>query len=266
MAGMLHTDTDRPRIAVLGLGEAGSNFANGLASLGLPVSGWDPAPRYPLHEHVQIAESNLAAAGVADIILSVNISRVAAAVVTEVMPVLGPHQVFVEMNTASPAHKQTLAAMVAPSGAAFVDLAIMAPVPPAGIFTPFWVSGPGAQPFQAALKPYGLQIEYLGEAVGMASTRKLLRSIVYKGFAAVICEALEAGRALELEPHVRTQISSLIGGQDELIDRFETGSKTHALRRNEEMHAVVEMITQAGLNPVMSRATRDYLFGLISHT
>lgn len=37
------------KVAVIGLGEAGSHFANDLAELGVEVSGWDPELRYQLH-------------------------------------------------------------------------------------------------------------------------------------------------------------------------------------------------------------------------
>ena len=45
-------------VAVLGLGEAGSRFANDLAERGVRVLGWDPAPRRELHPAVTLAASN----------------------------------------------------------------------------------------------------------------------------------------------------------------------------------------------------------------
>ena len=62
--------------------------------------------------------------------------------------------------------------------------------------------------------------------------------------AAVICEAIEAGKAFELEQYIREQISSVIGGNDALIDRFVEGSKIHAERRIHEMEAVVQMLEE----------------------
>ena len=99
--------------------------------------------------------------------------------------------------------------------------------------------------------------------IGDAATRKLLRSIVYKGMAAVICEAMEAGEAFGMETYIRGQISSLIGGNDELIDRFVEGSKTHAKRRKDEMEAVIEMLESKGIVPLVTMGTRNNLQKLI---
>lgn len=252
-------------IAILGLGEAGSRFANDLAALGVTVTGFDPAPapRYVLHPAVTLAISNAEAARHADIILSVNLSPAAETVALEVLPVLTANQFYAEMNTASPDTKQAVAAILAPSGAKVIDVAIMAPVPPKGILTPFLVSGPGAASFAEKLAPFGLDISTLTDEVGEAATRKLLRSIVYKGVAAVIGEAVAAGQAFGLEPYIREQIRSVIGGNDALIDRFLEGSKTHALRRSHEMEAVVSMLAHRDIDPIMSIATLESLENLI---
>jgi 3-hydroxyisobutyrate dehydrogenase-like beta-hydroxyacid dehydrogenase len=252
-------------IAILGLGEAGSRFANDLASLGVTVVGYDPAitAKRDLSPAVTLAGSNAEAARGADIILSVNLSAVAEAVATEVLPVLRPGQLYAEMNTASPDTKRRVEAIISPSGALAVDVAIMAPVPPKGILTPFLVSGPGAGAFADQLLPLGLAISVLSDQTGEAATRKLLRSIVYKGIAAVIGEAVEAGRSFGLEPYIREQILSVVGGNDALIDRFLEGSKTHALRRSHELEAVVDMLDVQHVDPVMSRATLTSLKNLI---
>lgn len=250
-------------VAILGLGEAGSRFANDLAAMGVTVTGYDPAPKRALHPAVQLATGNAEAVQGADIILSVNLSVVAETVAREVVPVLQPGQIYAEMNTASPDTKRAVAAIVQSSGALVVDVAIMAPVPPKGILTPFLVSGPGAAAFAEKLLPFGLAINVLSHDMGEAATRKLLRSIVYKGIAAVIGEAVEAGRAFGLEPYIREQIRSVIGGNDDLIDRFLEGSRTHALRRSHELEAVVAMLEAREMEPVMSRATLISLEHLI---
>ena len=64
--------------------------------------------------------------------------------------------------------------------------------------------------------------------------------------------------------YIRKQISSIIGGNDDLIDRFVEGSKTHALRRMHEMEAVIEMLEERNLDPIVTRATRDNLAKLMN--
>jgi len=251
------------KIAILGLGEAGSCFANNLAEMGVSVVGYDPVPLRTLHPSVHLAASNPEAVVESDIILSVNLASVGEQVATEVLPVLRRGQVFAEMNTASPQTKKRVEEIITPSGAEAVDVAIMAPVPPKGIKTPFLISGPGAFKFEKTLIPFGLDITIISGQVGEAATRKLLRSVVYKGFAAVIGEAVAAGEALGLEHYIREQIGSLIGGDNAIIDRFLEGSKTHALRRSHELDAVVAMLIDLKLEPVMSKATLKSLQNLI---
>ncbi|WP_425290711.1 NAD(P)-binding domain-containing protein [Spirosoma linguale] len=254
------------KIALLGLGEAGSSFANDLASLGVTVVGYDPALKRDLSPAVTLAYSNAEAVLNADVILSVNLSAVAETIAAEVLPVLRPGQLYAEMNTASPDTKRRVEAIISPSGAQVVDVAIMAPVPPKGILTPFLVSGPGADRFAELLLPLGMNISVVSDQTGEAATRKLLRSIVYKGIAAVIGEAVDAGRSFGLEPYIREQILSVVGGNDALIDRFLEGSKTHALRRSHELEAVVAMLGAQHVEPVMSRATLTSLENLIERT
>lgn len=266
MVGLLMTNTQTKttmnkqlHIAVLGVGEAGSIFANELVAMDIIVSCWDPMPKRKLNESVRFATSNLDAAKDADIILSVNLSSVSEQVAMEVLPVLNNKKIYAEMNTSSPQQKIAIEKLLQSSGVQFVDVAIMAPVPPKGIKTPFLISGNGAAMLKEQLNTYNLNIELLSNKTGDASTRKLLRSIVYKGVAAVICEAMEAGKAFELEQYIREQISSVIGGNDALIDRFVEGSKTHAERRIHEMEAVVQMLKEKKVQSVMSSATKQNL-------
>jgi len=53
-------------------------------------------------------------------------------------------------------------------------------------------SGGGAARYAGMLNPLGADIEVLDGPAGLAATRKLLRSVFYKGMAAAVVEALEA--------------------------------------------------------------------------
>ena len=251
---------DELRIAVLGLGEAGAHFANDLAEIGIKVTGYDPKPVRKLHPTIGVKESNSEAARNADIIFSANLSSVSIEIAEELVGVLQPHQFFCEMNTSGPEKKKVIARILAPSGVKVIDLAIMAPVPPKGILTPLLASGEYAAEFLELVKPLNLNISMVKNSqIGDAATRKLLRSIVYKGIAAVVCEAMEAGEAFGMENYIRGQISSLIGGNDDLIDRFVEGSKIHAVRRMHEMEAVMEMLENQGIEPIITKGTRNNL-------
>lgn len=252
--------SEKLTIAMLGLGEAGSHFANDLVNLGVKVIGYDPKPLRKLHPSIEVKVSNAEAVQEADIIFSANLSSVSEEIATEIASVLKPHQFFCEMNTSGPEKKQKIASILASSGVKMIDLAIMAPVPPKGIMTPLLASGEYAEGFLAKTQSLKLDISSIENSkIGDAATRKLLRSIVYKGIAAVVCEAVEAGEAFGMESYIRGQISSLIGGNNELIDRFVEGSKTHAIRRMHEMEAVIEMLTAKGIDPIVTKGTRSNL-------
>lgn len=249
-----------PSFAILGLGEAGSHFANDLAKMGVDVAGFDPNPIRKLNEKIILAKSNIEAVFNADIIFSANLSSVSIEIAEELVDVLLPHQFFCEMNTSGPEKKKRIAEIFKPSGVKMIDLAIMAPVPPNGIMTPLLASGEFAIDFLEKIKLLNLDIKVVENSkIGDAATRKLLRSIVYKGIAAVVCEAMEAGEAFGMQGYIRGQISSLIGGNNEIIDRFVEGSRTHAIRRMHEMEAVIEMMQEKGIEPIVTLASRNNL-------
>lgn len=257
-------NNEKLKVAILGLGEAGSHFANDLVKLGVEVTGFDPNPVRKLHENIILAKSNLEAVKKADIVFSANLSSVSIEIAEELKDVLKSHQFFCEMNTSGPEKKIKIAEILKNSGVKVIDLAIMAPVPPKGIMTPFLASGENAIEFLEKVKSLNLDLKQVENGkIGDAATRKLLRSIVYKGIAAVVCEAMEAGEAFGMESYIRGQIGSLIGGNDDLIDRFMEGSRTHALRRMHEMEAVIEMLEAKGLDPIVTRGTRNNLEKLI---
>jgi 3-hydroxyisobutyrate dehydrogenase-like beta-hydroxyacid dehydrogenase len=180
-----------------------------------------------------------------------------------VMPFLNKNQFYLEMNTAAPQLKKAVAEILRPSGVSFIDAAIMAPVPPKGIFTPLLLCGDNLELFLEKTKALKLNISTLHGKIGDAAAKKLLRSIVYKGVAAVICEAMEAAETMNETNYMRQQIKSIIGDDDTLIDRFIEGSKAHAERRMHEMEAVIEMLKNQEITTIMTTATKQNLQRLI---
>ncbi len=248
------------KIAVLGLGEVGSAFARDLLQQGIEVTGWDPEPK-DLPKGLNFAASNADAAKGADIILSANLASVATDIAKEVAAVLKAQQVFAEMNTTSPQLKKEVATIIASSGAKAVDVAIMAPVPPKGLATPVYVSGDGATAFSDAMTPLGMPVTLIEGEAGNAARHKLVRSIAYKGIAAVVIECIEAARELDMEDYARAQLASLIA-DPAMIDRFIAGSKKHAVRRQHEMEAVKELLDEIEVLPLTTEASIKRLIEL----
>lgn len=245
------------RFAILGLGEAGGALAADLIDRGALVFGWDPEPRN-IPRGVRFTADNPEAVSQAEIILSVNWASVSIEVASEILPVLRPHQLYADLNTASPKTKQQIAELLHPSGALFADVAIMAPVLPRGIGTPTMVSGLGAKKFQQLMAPYGMPVAIVDDQAGSAATRKLLRSVFYKGVAAVIIEAQEAAKQLDCEGWIREQMLTIIP-EEQFIERMINGSHLHAQRRIHEMAAVSDMLREIGVTPYTSEAAVQWL-------
>jgi 3-hydroxyisobutyrate dehydrogenase-like beta-hydroxyacid dehydrogenase len=240
-------------IAILGIGEAGGTLARDLLAKGVPVQGWDPEP-YMIPDGLDFAASNPAAVSGADIVLSVNWASVALEVATEVAPVLQPGQLYADLNTSAPQLKRDIAPIIEQTGALFVDAALMDPVPPKGLGTQVYASGSGAKLFAEKMSSLGMPVTYLDLEPGNAATHKLVRSIMYKGVAAVIMECLEAAEALSMTDYARAQMLKIIYDEP-MIDRFVNGSIKHAKRRVDEMEAVVQMLNSIGVSSFTSEAS-----------
>lgn len=246
-------------VAVLGLGEAGGAIARDLVEAGAAVRAYDPAVPAP-STMVQAADEADAAAG-ADLVLSVNSSKAA---VDALRVGVARARVWADMNTASPGLKRRLADIAAEHSVAFADIAIMAPVPGRGLRTPLLTSGPAAPGVAELLTPLGASVTVLDGPPGLAAERKLLRSVFFKGLAAAVVEALEAGRAAGCEDWLRDNITEeLTRAGESTVERLVTGTHRHAVRRADEMAAATDMLTELGVEPTMTSATRDFLTRLI---
>lgn len=248
-------------VAVLGLGEAGSAIAGDLAGAGATVRGFDPVATAP--QGVQAAGDAGDAVSGSALVLSVNAAAVAVEVAKSAAGALGPGQVYADLNSGGPALKRAVAEVVEPTGAAFADVALMAPVPGRGLTTPALVSGPGANDFAERLAPLGMPIEVLGPEPGAAAARKLLRSVFMKGLAAACIESVRAARAAGCEEWLHAEIAEVLAGADgDLLDRLLTGSERHAARRIHEVQDARELLAELGVQARVSEAAEGWLVAL----
>ncbi|WP_138732225.1 NAD(P)-dependent oxidoreductase [Modestobacter excelsi] len=245
------------RVALLGLGEAGAAIGRDLVTAGADVRGYDPV--VPAVAGVAVRTGEADAVRDADLVLSANSSHDALTALTNALPGLRPGTIWADLNTAAPGVKVALAE-AAGSGVDVVDVALMAPVPGKGLRTPMLVSGPAAGRFAELMTPLGAQVTVQPGPVGEAISRKLLRSVFYKGLAAAVVEALAAGDAAGCGDWLRGNISAeLAGFDDRTIDRLVEGTHRHARRRADEMAAATEQLTELGVQPRIAAAARDLL-------
>jgi 3-hydroxyisobutyrate dehydrogenase-like beta-hydroxyacid dehydrogenase len=242
-------------IGILGLGEAGGAIASDLRAAGASVRGFDPDPA----TKPDAPDTEAAVAG-AQLVLSLTTAAEALTAARAAARALRRGQVYADANTSGAALKRAVAEVVEPAGAVFADVALMAPVPGRGISTPALASGSGAAAAAEILRPLGMPVTVLDAEPGAAATRKLLRSVAWKGTAAVVCEALAAARAAGLEDWMRGELLGLLSSADEgTLARMEDGSRRHAVRRAHEMQEVGALLRELGVTPHMSDAARAQL-------
>ncbi len=250
------------RVAVLGFGEAGTEFARDLAAHGADVRGFDPKVSAP--QGVRECSSDADAVRGVDLVFSLTTAHEAEFALLQSLSGLTPGAVWAEANTGTPAAKVRLAELAAEARVDLVDVAIMAPVPGRGIRVPMQVSGSAAARFVDMMNGIEVAIDLVPGPVGVASSRKLLRSVVYKGLAAAVVEGLAGAEAAGCADWFRDHIAAEFRSFDEdTLDRLITGTHAHAARRAEEMGAAAQQLTELGVTPHIAAAARDALQDIV---
>ena len=251
------------RIAVLGLGEAGGEIARDLVAAGADVRGYDP--KVTPDDGILARDDEADAVRDAELVLSANSSHDALTALTHARPGLRPGTVWADLNTASPGVKVSLVEAAGPD-VAVADVALMSPVPGKGLRTPMLVSGDAgdaAVRYAALLRPLGAQVTVQPGPAGAAISRKLLRSVFYKGLAAAVVEALEGAEAAGCADWLAANIAGELAGFDETaLDRLVDGTHRHARRRADEMAAAAEQLRELGVPPRAATAAHDLLAAL----
>jgi 3-hydroxyisobutyrate dehydrogenase-like beta-hydroxyacid dehydrogenase len=252
------------RVAVFGLGEAGGEIAADLAVAGVEVRGYDPRNVATPSGVIRCETAPHAVIG-AHIICALTASGDAVEAMRQAVDSIPTTSIYADFSTASAGLKQQLGATAFGIGVAFVDVALMSPVPGKGLRTPALASGTGAHRFVELFAGLGMPIEYSGEREGIAATRKLLRSVVIKGMAALMIESLRAAEAAGLADETWENLVAQFTAADEtFLRRIISGTGTHALRRLHEMEATEALLRELGVDPVMTTSTAESLRRLVA--
>ena len=245
------------RVAVIGLGEAGSLYATGFAAQGWTVTGFDPADNLTPTEVTRYQEVADAVRG-ADLVLSLTGGKAALRAATAVAPHLPKTALYADLNAGSAALKKQIATVItSESGAQFADVSVVGSVPTHGAQTPLVVSGDGAARAAELFGTIGAPVEDIAGEPGDAARRKLLRSSFMKGLGALIVESVAIGRAAGAENWVREQIASELSTGQSAVDRLYDGTVKHADRRATEADAAVSLADELGVRPVSATATAE---------
>jgi 3-hydroxyisobutyrate dehydrogenase-like beta-hydroxyacid dehydrogenase len=237
-------------LVFIGYGEAGQAFSHSPGARAFDI---DPS-RSTVGTLAELLDGAVA---VASVVTADSALEVAEAVAKEAIDGI------VYMNSVAPQTKQAAAAVIDAAGGLYVDVAVMAPVHPQRFATPLFLSGPHTEAGLTILRASGFtDARGVGDAVGRASTIKMLRSVMYKGMEALTAECLLAcERAGVTEEVMGTFKGSWMADADYRLDRM----LVHGSRRAAEMAEVAKTLTGLGVEPLMTAGTieRQARFGVL---
>ena len=255
-------------IGFVGFGEAAFHIASGLRQPGIgriaasDINTHTPGLGEKIRQRAQqtetrLVETNEELVRSSGIILSTVTSNQAAPAAEQNAPYLHSGLLYADLNSVSPALKQSIARTITASGARFVEIAMMTPVPPYGHRVPMLAGGDGAPQFVERMRAFGLNVEIVSEEVGVAAATKMFRSIIVKGMEALITECVLGASRYGAESRVFASLAESFPGINwpELADYMVGRVVVHGERRAREMEEVAETLRALDIDPIMAEAT-----------
>ena len=259
------------RLGFIGFGEAASRFSKDLTQAGLrSIVAYSPsaakaAPDDPVRTKaaesgVELVSSIRQVCERANVVVCLTPGKHALSVAKGAKRWLTAEHIYVDATTASVRDMEKTAHMLE-GRAAFVDAAVMDPVPMNGIKVLTVASGSHANEFRALLEPYGMNIQVVGDKPGAASSMKLLRSVCMKGLAVLLLESLEAAQHYGITHALVADMARFIDGSpfEDLIKRWVCGTAIHAGRRVHEVSESLALLKSAGASTRMTKSTKKML-------
>jgi 3-hydroxyisobutyrate dehydrogenase len=247
------------RVAFIGFGEVASALSPALAARGAEIRAYDvracaPALRVTFVPLAQALHG-------ASLVLSTVTTSAALEAARQCAPHLIAGQTYVDLNATDPAVKLEIGRVVAPSGAAFVEGAILGAVGVAGARTEILLGGPHGREAERALAgELGLNARFYSETVGRASMFKMLRSVFSKGLEALLIEFLVAGERAGIRDDLWREVTGLMADHpfERTAGNWVRSHATAHARRHQEVKQVAGVLRQLGLEPVMTAATETF--------
>lgn len=264
------------RVAFIGFGEAGPAFATHLLAEGSFVVAYDilsddpdeaPAQRRKTEAlGAELGDSAAAAARGAELVISTVTADQTVAAARSAAAGLGPGQIYLDLNSTSPARKREAAALIEASGASFVEGVAMDTVPLYGHRVPLLLAGAEASALATRLNGLDMRVEAVGGDIGRASSIKMLRSVLIKGMEALFVEAMLGAGRLGVQDRVIASLQTTLPGMDwqRLIGYHLSRVALHGRRRAAEMDAVAETLSELGVEPLMAEATARRQRGVVA--
>ena len=256
------------RIGFVGFGEAGYHLAKGFREVGVKhISAFDINTHTPnLGERIRqrasetridLVPSPETLTEKSDILLSVVTADAALIAALQMIPFLGARHFYADLNSVSPETKRSIGESINPTGARFVEAAVMAPVPAHNHRVPILIAGHAAHSLAELLVPIGMRLDVVSDRIGAASAVKMCRSVVVKGLEALLLECALGAVHYNADDRVFASLEESYPGINwkELAGYAMSRVVEHGGRRAREMEQVAETLRAAGIEPVMSEAT-----------
>jgi 3-hydroxyisobutyrate dehydrogenase-like beta-hydroxyacid dehydrogenase len=264
----MSTNSNQWHVGLVGYGEVGRILAEDLRKQDIRVSAYDIKlggdQAGPLRDHagafgVALASSHADLAAQADFIVSAVTASQAVPVAQACASAVKKGGWFLDFNSASPGAKRRAAALIDGAGGRYVEGAVMTSVPPYRIKVPLLLGGSGAPELAPMLMELGFDAKVASEELGVASAVKMCRSVMIKGFEAMVIECFTTARAYGVEDAVLASLAETFPG----INWEKQGAYffqrviEHGRRRSEEVREVAETVREIGLTPWSAQGTAE---------
>jgi 3-hydroxyisobutyrate dehydrogenase-like beta-hydroxyacid dehydrogenase len=260
------------RIGIIGYGEVGQAFTEGLSSAkGIDIAVFDimftsdTAPNALINvaeaRNLKIERSLKVLVQDNDLIISAVTCEEAWKVAEGSSGHMRKGQIYVDLNTVTPHLKEEMNRLIAQRGAEFIEVAILGTISSYGYKSPMLACGKEAQEFGEFLNSLGFSVKVLSEKIGTASYMKMLRSIFAKGVESLLFEMLVAAEKCDLLEPVMDAIVSHMDNSSflNIAETWIITNVIHAQRRADEMDHVIQTLKHLNIQPIMSRATQERL-------
>lgn len=258
------------RVAFIGFGEVASAFSSALAARGARIAAYDVLIDQPGggdRLKARAAATKVAfcalpeAVREADYVLSTVTTSVAADAARSCVPHLGAGHTYVDMNATDPRVKLDIERIITPSGAAFVEGAVLGAVGVTGARTEILLGGPHGRRAERELGgELGLNVRHYSDEIGKASMFKMLRSVFSKGMEALLIEFLVAGERAGIREDLWREVTELFSGHpfEKTASNWVRSHATAHARRYHEMKQVASVLRQLGVEPTVTAATEAF--------
>jgi 3-hydroxyisobutyrate dehydrogenase-like beta-hydroxyacid dehydrogenase len=206
---------------------------------------------------VALAESHAAAVCDSELVVSAVTASQTVAAADACAGALPPGCFFLDFNSASPGAKIAAAELVGARGGRYVEGAVMTAVPPYRIKVPLLLGGPHAAALEPVLDRLGFAARLASSKLGVASATKMCRSVVIKGFEAMLIESFTTARYYGVEEAMIASLRETFPGVDweRQAAYFFQRVIEHGRRRSEEMREADVTVRDAGLEPWSAAGT-----------